>query len=179
MRSLPSNINLKKYESLLKLKNGKKIFLRPIMDSDRHLLVDLFSRMSPQSIYLRFLRRLDALPKNMINRLLTIDYHTNFALVAVANENKADGIISVARYGNDPDEDGTELAVAVRDDWQHAGLGKIMLSHVINIAKDNGITNFTGIMDPQNSAIQKLLGKLGYEVKYSMESGFYQVEITT
>lgn len=177
MQTISSNLN--QYESLLKLKNGEEIFLRPIMDSDRQLLIDLFNRMSPQSVYLRFLRRLDILPENIINRLMTIDYHSNFALVAIVKEDGEDAIVSVGRYGYDPDEDSTDLAVAVRDDRQHAGLGKIMLSKVVNIAKNHGITNFTGMMDPQNNIIQKLLLKLAYKVKYSTESGFYRVEITT
>ncbi|ACN13511.1 conserved hypothetical protein [Desulforapulum autotrophicum HRM2] len=173
-----SNLNLKQYESMLKLKNGQEIFLRPIMELDRHLLVDLFNRMSPQSVYLRFLRHLNSLPESIINRLINIDYHSNFALVAVLKKNKKDAIVSIGRYGYDPDEDGTELAVAVRDDWQQVGLGKKMLSKVVSIAIDHGITNFIGMMDPQNTAIQKLLVNLGYKVRYSMESGFYRVEIT-
>ena len=168
MQPVSSNIYFNQYESLLKLKNGEEIFLRPIMDSDRHLLVDLFNRMSPQSVHLRFLRHLNTLPEKMINQLITIDYHANFALVAVVMENGKDAVIAVGRYGYDPDEDGTDLAIAVRDDWQQKGLGKIMLLKVVNIAKSHGITKFTGMMDPQNNVIQKLLVKLGYKVKYSM-----------
>lgn len=179
MQPGPSNPRLNQYEWLLTLKNGEKIFLRPIKDSDRYLLVDLFNKMSPQSVYLRFLRRLQALPENLIDQLITLDYHKNFALVAVARENEKDAIVSVGRYGYDPDEGGTELAVAVRDDWQKLGLGKIMLSKVVTIAGDHGITHFTGMMDPRNSVIRKLLVKLGYKVKYSMKSGFYKVDITT
>lgn len=178
MHPIPTNQDPDRYKSMLILKNGAEVFLRPIMNSDRHLLVDLFNRMSAQSVYLRFLRRLDALPENMIDKLLTINYHSDFALVAVINENEKNSIIAVGRYGYDPDECGTDLAVAVRDDWQQAGLGKVMLSEVVNIAKDHGISHFTGIMDPQNKIIQKLLVKKGYRVKYKMESGFYRVEIT-
>ncbi|MEE4356048.1 MAG: GNAT family N-acetyltransferase [Desulfococcaceae bacterium] len=178
MQSASSNLYPGQYESMCKLKNGREIFLRPIMDSDRDLLLDLFSRMSPRSVYLRFLRHLPSLPENTVNKLINIDYHSNFALVAISGENGKETIVSVGRYGYDPDEEGTDLAVAVRDDWQHAGLGKMMLSTVVSIAKDHGITNFIGMMDPQNSVMQKLLPKLGYRVKYFMKNGFYKVEIT-
>ena len=179
MNAIPTDLYPDQYESLIRLENGAEVFLRPIISSDRRLLIDLFNRMSAQSIYLRFLRPLKALPENIINQLLSINYHSDFALVAVIGEKEKCAVISVGRYGYDPDEGGTELAVAVRDDWHHAGLGKIMLSKVVNIARDNGITNFTGIMDPQNKIIQKVLITLGYKVKYSMESGLYKVEITT
>jgi len=178
MNYILSTTHIHKYESLLKLKDGEKILLRPIEKSDRYLLVDFFNRMSPQSVYLRFLRRLNTLPQNIINQLLIVDYHSNFALAAVAYENKEDVIIAVGRYGYDPDENSTDLAVAVRDDWHQIGLGKIMLSKVVDIAKYHGIKSFTGMMDPKNNAIKKLLQKLGYNVKYSFDSGFYKVEIT-
>ena len=48
---------------------------------------------------------------------------------------------------------------------------------VLHFAKEHGISNFTGMIDPQNDVIQKLLIKLGYKVKYSLESGFYKVAI--
>lgn len=178
MQPVSPNLHLKQYESLLKFKNRQELLLRPIMVLDRHLLVDLFNRMSTQSVYFRFLRPLKTLPENMINRLLTIDYHSSFAMVAVLKENGKDAIISIGRYGYDPDEHGTDLAVAVRDDWQQLGLGKIMLLKIVNIAIEHGITNFIGMMDPQNTVIKKLLVTLGYKVKYSMESGFCRVEIT-
>lgn len=177
MRPSSINENCNRYESLIVLKNGKKVFLRPIANSDRDRLVDLFNRMSPQTIYFRFLRQLRELPENMIDRLVGIDRDSNFALVAIAGENGKDAVIAVGRYGKDPDEGGTDLAVAVRDDWQQAGLGGYMLAKVVDIAKEHGITNFTGMMYPQNKNIQQLLVKLGYDVKYSMESGFYRVEI--
>ena len=154
------------------------MFLRPIRSSDGHLLVDLFNRMSAQSVYLRFLRRLDTLSENMIHQFLKINYHSDFALVAVVKEDEKDTIVAVGRYGYDPEEDSTDLAVAVRDDVQGEGLGELMLSKVVTIAKENGIARFTGIMDSRNKAIQKLLVKLGYKVSYSMESGFYKVVIS-
>ncbi len=166
-----------KYESRVKLKDGSEVFIRPIMATDRHLIVDLFNKMSPQSIYSRFLSRLTVLSENMINQLINVDYHTNLALVAVVKENGKDAIIGVGRYGYEPDDCSIELAVAVRDDWQQAGLGKLMLIKVVSIAKEHGISKFTGMIDPQNDVIQKLLIKLGYKVKYSLESGFYKVAI--
>ena len=117
------------------LKTGKEVFLRPIRSSDGHLLVDLFNRMSAQSVYLRFLRRLDTLSENMIHQFLKINYHSDFALVAVVKEDEKDTIVAVGRYGYDPEEDSTDLAVAVRDDVQGEGLGELMLSKVRNDRK--------------------------------------------
>ena len=141
------------YESRLKLKNGAEVFLRPVMPADSQLIVDLFNKMSPRSIYFRFLRNLNALSKNMICKFT----HVN--------------------YNNDSDEDITDLAVAVRDDWQHLGLGKTLLKKVVDIAKEHGISRFTCMMDSRNHTIKSILSALGYNVQYFSENGVSRVEI--
>ncbi|MHC1724766.1 MAG: GNAT family N-acetyltransferase [Syntrophobacteraceae bacterium] len=165
------------YESRLTLKNGSEVFLRPIMRTDGHFLVDLFNKMTPQSIYLRFLWRLPALPEEMIRRFTHMDYKSEFALVALIEEQGKNAIIAVARYAFDRDEKKTDLAVAVRDDWQGLGLGKPMLAKIVAIGREHGIFRFQSMMDPENIAMKQILSGLGYEVQYSLRSGFLQVEI--
>lgn len=166
-----------RYERRLTLRNGRTVFLRPILHTDGPLIVDLLNRMSPQSVYLRFLRRLDAFPEKMLHRFTHVDYSSEFALVAVVEEDGKDAIIAVGRYGHDPHEDFTDLGVAVRDDWHHFGLGKAMLAKIVDIAKDHGISRFTGMMDPHNTIMRQTLLDLGYEVEYSFRSGNLQVDI--
>ncbi|MEA2060915.1 MAG: GNAT family N-acetyltransferase [Thermodesulfobacteriota bacterium] len=161
------------YESIITLDSGTLVFLRPVKKSDHDLLVHLFNKMSSQSVYHRFLRHLKSLPENMVFQLTHINYSTDFALIAVVGERARDAAIAVGRYGYDSDEDCTELAVSVRDDWQHDGLGILLLSRIVNIANDHGISNFTGLMDTGNRGIQKLLKILGYKVQYFPENGFY------
>jgi acetyltransferase len=165
------------YEPRLRLKNGTGVFLRPVMPADSQLIVDMFNKMSPQSIYFRFLRNLSALPENMICKFTHVDYNSESALVAIIQEDGKDAIVAVGRYGYDSDEDITDLAVAVRDDWQHLGLGKSLLQKVVDIAKEHGISRFTCMMDSRNHKIKNILLALGYNVKYFPENGVSRVEI--
>jgi len=158
------------YESRLTLKNGKEIFFRPILKTDGPLLVDLFNKLSPQSVYFRFLRPLHTLPEELIYHFTHINYESAFALVAVIKEDGKDTIIAVGRYAYDPQDKVTDLAVAVRDDWQYLGLGKSLLSKIITIGKENGISRFVSMISPQNDVIRQTLQNLGYEVKYSFRS---------
>ena len=165
------------YESRLTLKNGREVFLRPVLQTDGALLIDMFNKMSALSIFRRFLRRLNALPEDLLYRFTHIDHERDFALVAVVEEDGKDSIIAVARYAYDLDDDITDLGVAVRDDWQHLGLGRFLLVRVIEIGKEHGISRFGSMMDPQNKIMRQMLLDLGLKVKYSPRSGFYQVEI--
>ncbi len=37
------------YESRITLKGGREVFLRPVLETDAPLLVDLFNKLSPES----------------------------------------------------------------------------------------------------------------------------------
>lgn len=163
------------YEEWFTLKNGKKIFIRPIMETDENLVIDFFERLSPQSLYLRFLTQLRALPEYMLYRFTHIDYKSEFALVGMFKENGKDAIVAIARYANTPHDNSTDLAVAVRDDWQCLGIGKALLKKVVDIGRENGIYRFEGMIHPDNKLIMQILLDLGYKLKYSPES--FQVDI--
>jgi acetyltransferase len=165
------------YESWLMLKNGREVFLRPILRTDGHLLIDLFNKLSPQSRALRFLSQINVLSEDMLYRFTHVNYKSEFALVAVIKEDGKDVIIAVGRYGYDPQANLTDFGIAVRDDWQHQGLGKSLLVKIFAIGKEHGISRFGSVIDPYNNIIMHILGELGYEVKYSPQSGAYQVEI--
>lgn len=165
------------HEDRMTLGDGREVMIRPILPSDGGLLVDMFNRISPRTVHLRFLRNLDALPEAMVHQFTHIDYKTDFALVAVSEEGGREVIIAVARYAYDAREDVTDLALAVRDDWQNLGLGKSLLKRIITAGRKRGVSRFSSMMDPGNTRMEHILLDLGYEVHYSARSGFYAVEI--
>lgn len=166
-----------KYEQRLTLKNGKEVFLRPIMQTDEHLIVDLLNKLSPDAVYLRFLRPVTVLPDNLLFQLTHINYTGNFALTAVIEEEGKDALIAVARYGYDPENHITDFAIVVRDDWQSRGLGKYMLAKILAIGREQGISRFESIIDSNNTVMKHLLRELGYPVKYDYQGGATRVEI--
>jgi GNAT superfamily N-acetyltransferase len=164
-------------EGRLRLKNGSEVLLRPIMANDGDLIRDLFARSSPQSLYQRFLRDIRSLPEDMLHHFTHPDHRSEFALVAVVKEEGRDAVIAVGRYARGQGDDPTDLGIAVRDDWQHLGLGKALLQRTIAIARGHGITRFGSMMDPGNTVMGRILRGLGYQVKYSLRGSFYSVEI--
>jgi acetyltransferase len=113
----------------------------------------------------------------MLHRFTHIDYDNQFALVSVIEDDGRDAIIAVGRYAYDSNDDHTDLAVAVRDDWQHLGLGKSVLAKTVAIGKEHGISRFRSMMHIENKIIKRILLELGYEVKYSLRSGLFEVDI--
>lgn len=165
------------YEGRFKLKDSREVLIRPIRPADEQLLVDLFGKLKLDSIYMRFLTRMNALPEDLLFQLTHIDYHKNFALVALTREGSRDSAVAVARYGYDPANNATDLAVTVRDDWQQNGLGEFLLSEIISIGLEHGISRFVSMLDPANSVIKHILQKTGHTVRYSRKEGCATVEI--
>jgi acetyltransferase len=119
------------------------------------------------------------LSEGLLHQFTHLDYHASFAIACLVETNDQTEIIAVARYTHDPDEQIADLGVAVRDDWQSQGIGKSLLSKIIKIGTEHGISRFGSMMDPQNDIMKKTLRELGYQVKYFFREGSYQVEITT
>jgi len=157
---------LASYDSHVTAANGREVFLRPILEDDGPLLNDLFNRLSPESRYFRFLSSREFLPEALIYQFTHLDYYRNFALAAQIDEEGRRAIIGVGRYGYDYFQKRTDFAIAIRDDWQRLGLGRMLLKKLFAIGKEHGISRFTAEIDPQNKAIKQLMVKMGYDTKY-------------
>lgn len=84
------------------LKDGRQVTIRPIRPDDAPLLQAGFSRLSPDSIYLRFLESFHMLTDKQAREFSTVDYQERMALVAEIIEDGKDtrkeALIGVARY---------------------------------------------------------------------------------
>lgn len=153
------------YDERIHLKNGTPVLLRPIRTGDGPLILDIFSRLSPESVFFRFLTHLERLPSEMLYHLVHIDYEKDFALAASIEEKGRESLIAVCRYF-DHGEGRAELTIAVRDDYHGQGLGKAMVSRVVGIAKAKGYTRVEIILDSRNENMKKLFSGLGYPFFY-------------
>jgi len=135
------------YEEWIVLRNGEKVFLRPVKPTDGPLILDIFSRLSRETVFFRFLTHLEKISPEMLVHLVRIDYGKDFALAAVlAGKEEKEEFVAVCRYfHHGPGR--AELTIAVRDDCQGQGLGKAMVSRVVEIARKNGYTKMEIILD--------------------------------
>src|SRR5512136_448672 len=146
------------FEEWMNLRNGERVFLRPVKPTDGPKTLDLFSKLSPKTIYFRFLTHLDRLRPETLKNLVEIDYVRHFGLVAVVWEMEAEveTIIGVCRYIASDRMDHAELTIVLRDDWQGLGLGKMMATRVVNIAKGKGLERIEILFDSRNDGMQQL-----------------------
>ncbi len=154
------------HEERIVLKDGSRVFLRPIKPSDGPLILDLFRRLSPETIYFRFLTHLEHLRPEMLKNLVEIDYVTHFGLAAVVTEGGEEAIVGTCRYIVTEGTDRAELTVTLRDDWQRKGLGSLMAAKVVAVARTKGIAVMEIAFDYRNEGMKRVFASLGYPVKY-------------
>lgn len=161
------------------LRDGTDVRLRPVRPDDAARLRALFHRLSPESVYLRFLEARKDLTLEQAREFATLDYRHSMAIVAVIDEAGEEKIIGVARYGEDPDhpEAGADTAVVVEDAYQGRGLGTILLLRLVLYAKDHGIKALRASVHQSNAQILRFVQRSGLPTKKKVEEGVWEIKL--
>ena len=149
-------------------RDGRTVRIRPITADDLDAMMEMWSRLTMETIRLRFFapRRMD---REQMRHFTEVDYHDRFALVAERN----DRILGVARFDRLTDEDPqtAEFAVLVEDAEQGHGIGTALMRALLVPAQDLGITNFRGDILRENRRMQSLLKDAGLEPAFTSVEG--------
>ena len=160
----------------LELTDGTKVHIRPIEPSDEPLLHDAVAAMSERTVYFRFFSPLKRMPDALAHRLAVVDYNDRFAIVATTHKPGGnERIVGVARYDRASGTDVAEVALAVVDEFQRRGLGRLLLGMISKVARDHGIKTFSLVVLPENQHMLGLLRKLGWIHQAKLVGGLYEI----
>jgi len=124
--------------------------------SDGAALERLFYRLSPETVYRRFLSPLARPEQARPELLLDVDHRDREAIVAVVEGE----IVGVARYFRKPGADVADIAVVVADEYQGHGLGTRLLATLREAATRAGISGFSVTTQADNRAAIALVHSL-------------------
>jgi GNAT superfamily N-acetyltransferase len=158
MSGEPDPAWFEKRSSVVVLDDGTRVLIRPIRSDDKKLLQEGIRRLSPESRYLRFLHYLERLTAAELRYLTEIDYRDHFAWVAISLDQPDQIGLGVARYIRDKARSTqAEAAVAVIDDYQGRGLGRLLLTRLAESARENGVDAFIAYLAPESPVVSHLL----------------------
>jgi GNAT superfamily N-acetyltransferase len=158
------------------LDDGARIHIRRFHSADKELYLSAFERLGEQSRYTRFLAPTPHLSDRMVSYLTQLDHHDHEALIAIDDE--SGDVIGLARYVRDPQRpELAELAMTVADDWQHRGVGHLLLWSLCARAREDAIERFTATMLATNWQMMELLKELGPVQIVSREAGVVEAEV--
>ena len=159
------------------LKDGTPVRIRPIAPKDRGRLAEGWKNLSAQSRYLRFLQSKPTFSDKDLTYLTEIDYDDHFAWAAEILDVDDPPGVGIARYIRTIDDPTVaEAALAVVDERQHQGLGRILLQALSDAAHANGIERFRAYVSMNNRPVLEALTAIGAQKSHA-EGGMVRLEL--
>jgi GNAT superfamily N-acetyltransferase len=155
------------------LKDGTRVHLRPIRQDEGPHLLELYDRLSPESLYFRFFAVPDK-DRAKAEYLAHVDYVNRYALVA-----EVDGALAgVARWERDLAAPArAEVAFTVADDVQGKGLGSLLFRRLAALARVRGIEFFDAEVLPSNEKMLRVFARSGLPQVSRRESQALKVSL--
>jgi acyl-CoA hydrolase/ribosomal protein S18 acetylase RimI-like enzyme len=164
-------------ERWVDLRDGSKLFLRPLKLTDEPLLREMFYKLSPESVHYRFFRMIKAMPHEKLQEFLKVDYDADMAIVGLTGRQQDAPAVAIAHYSKDPRTNFADAAFLVRDDWQGRGVGTILMKMLVESAREHGLAGFTADVLANNAGMLRVFHRCGYPVESHLEDGTYHLTI--
>ena len=149
------------------------VSVRSLSPGDEEGLREMFSRLSPKTIYERYHMPYPRVPEWLVANSMEAGARRGELLVAVAGGE----IVGHAMYVRTEEGRKAEIALVVEDRWQSQGVGKLLLSGLSESARHRGVETFTGEVLAENRRVLGLLDAAFVEVNYLMKDGVYHVRV--
>jgi acetyltransferase len=157
---------------------GMRLTVRPIRPEDEPAHSALIAAMSPEDLRMRFFGAVRGFDHSQLARMTQIDYDREMALIATrADPSGAQQTLGVARIVTDPDNEYTEFAVAVRSDMKGKGLGRLLMTRIIDYARTRGTRFIVGEILRENTAMLALAKACGFTLHASEDPAVVSVRL--
>jgi len=160
----------------LALTDGTYVLVREIQPGDAPALQRLVSRLSEQTIHLRYFGPMKQLSDKQARYFAEVNGQDRYALVALDPENEEE-VVAVVRYDREKGTDRAEYAALVEDRLQGRGLGIALTRSLIEAARERGIRDFEALVLPENRAMLHLLRSLGLPERVRQEDGIRRISV--
>jgi acetyltransferase len=153
------------YETTIKTKTGKKVFVRPLRPEDEELVAGFFKNLSPKSQKDRYLQVIKKIDHEFLLRFTQNDYDREIGLEAEISTGKKSQMIGAVRLVIDPYGESAKLSVVIVDSWQDKGLGGELVDHMLDIARLRAVKNIWIEFLPANKRMITILTKRNFIMK--------------
>ena len=173
------NAALASYHRRETLPDGGVIELRAIRPGDRDKLREEFLKLSKATVRDRFFSiKLDLTPSEL-TYFTEVDFDHHLALVAElvsGNTRQPAAVGRLVRKSGQPDH--AEIAITVTDSMQGHGIGKIMLRHLADCARQLGVQHMDASVMADNTRMMKLIRKSGLPYKSQLQDGINTISVS-
>lgn len=140
------------------LDDGAVVLLRSALPEDAARLERMFYRLSPETIYFYTFVPVPRQPHwaARLGALARADGNDHYALVALVEGE----VVGVARYDRGAVPEEAEFAIVIEDAWQRRGLGKLLMTRLVEEASSHQVSTFTARILGENRRALRLVAAL-------------------
>ncbi|KGQ22640.1 GNAT family N-acetyltransferase [Thermus filiformis] len=160
-------------EGPILLKDGRTALLRRARPEDRPLFLDFLSRLSEETLRMRFFSPTS--PETAADLLLSQKpEEEKVTLIVLAGDPPR--IVATGEYVREKGKDTAEVAFLVDDAFQGKGLGTLLLERLALLAAKRGVRRFQAYTLAENKPMLSVFQESGFEVRAYREGGEVEVE---
>lgn len=148
--------------------DGTPVHLRMIAAGDLEREREFVDGLSPRTRYQRLMSARTPTIEEL-QRWTNIDRSREGAVVATVDIDGGERQVGVARYFIDQPDAQADLAIVVADEWQGMGLGRQLLTSLVDLARQSGVRKLVGTTMSENKGMIALGRSIGF--KPSREPG--------
>jgi GNAT superfamily N-acetyltransferase len=162
------------------LKDGTTVTIRGIRRDDSAKVVEAFTNLDRESIYTRFFTYKRHLSETELRQATDVDFNHVVALVVTTRTENGETIIAEGRYVTDdaPRPCRTaEVAFTTEENYQGRGIARLLLQHLVRIARENGVSRFEASVLAGNQPMVTVFRRSGLPIQQRSEDGVLYVTL--
>lgn len=144
------------------LRDGTVVRIRPELPRDASREQAFLSRLSSEALSYRFLGLVKESGAATARELTSLDVPREVALVALVGDPPLETEIGVACYRLHDDGSRCDCAVAVDPAWQNKGVGRLLMRHLIGVARAQGVRWMYAVDAVRCAGAHRLAEHLGF-----------------
>ena len=146
------------------LRDGRAVHIRAMLPADEAEILQAFDRLSQDARYMRFMRTVRDVNLERLRKTLASFPACGLGIVATVPATDGIDIVGSAIFvlGSDPAT--CEFAITIAADYGGAGLGRTLLTALIDAAKRRGLNEMEGFVLAANKPMLRLAARVGFSV---------------
>ena len=172
------NASARNYRKHAVLDDESPALVRAIHPEDKPSLLEAFASLDIESVRTRFFSPKASLSSDELEYFTEVDFFNHVAIGVGSLEEEQMIPIGIGRYIVDSDQPKkAEIALTVDEMYRGIGVGSLMLRHLCEIARENGIEKFHAVMLEDNTKMLHVLQRSQLPLHTSCADGVMEMEI--
>ncbi|MCO5065281.1 MAG: GNAT family N-acetyltransferase [Rhizobiaceae bacterium] len=146
---------------------GLALHVRPVRPDDEAALAEFFEHVTPEDLRFRFLGGIHKVSHDRLVAMTQVDHRQTENFLAFADDGKT--IVATAMLACDSGLKKGEVAISVRAEDKHKGIGWELLRHICRFAEAKGVETLESLESRENHEAIELEREQGFVAEFYSE----------